>query len=141
MMSYKTATAILNLLSTIRPQYMESRLINELNNFYRFDENIFLIDSRADINRFVDSNQSECTPKSIYIYTFENYDGGRITGVNKIKEITSKHTFLIVVSDNPTVNLLILVKYIQRLQIRMKIGIFISPSVPNYNLQNLFHWR
>lgn len=60
--------------------------------------------------------------------------------MNKIKEITSKDTFLIVVSDNPTVNLLNLVKYIQRLQIRIKVGIFISPSVSNYDLQNLFHW-
>lgn len=130
------------LLPVICAEYQELKLIRQLNNFYNFDHNVFLLDKSVDANRFINKELRDVTPQTLYI--FENI-GDNITGLETLKALESKITLLIIVSgdnrfENIT-NLLNQVKKIQQLQINMKIGIFfpqIDSSVDE--LWKVFDW-
>lgn len=132
-----TATAlVLNLLFSVGPVYQEVEFINNLNNLFKFDHNIFLMDSSAHINRFVNTRrQVKFTPQSVYDI---------VGGVENLKGIKSKKTFMIVVSEDSNFenNLLLLteIKKIQRLQKGMYIGMFFSDIVSKDDRQKFFAW-
>lgn len=149
-MDYKIILTIA-LLSTVRPQYQELELISQLNNFFIFDHNVFLLDSSTDFDRYIltksiglnstTNDGYKDTPKSIYIFqVLEN----NITGLENLVEIKSKNTFLIIAlgSSNFERNLQFLtqVKLIKRLNINMKIGMFFSDISSSDNVQQLFTW-
>lgn len=139
-MSTSAITSIITLLLTNKcPQYQELLLIRDINKFFTIDENIFVLESSIDINRFVDDFH-EPTPRSVF--QFERLDDG-IKGLASLKEIDSKNPFLIVVSEKSNFvqnqNLLDQVKGIQRLNIDMKIGVFFSHIVRD-DLHKLFDW-
>lgn len=149
-MAYEIVHLLLNLLSTSHSQYQELVLINQLNNFFCFDHNIFLFVGSDDINRYIltssptptyKTNEEKFIPRSIYRFTqLED----NTTGLETLKEIKSKNTFLIVVpeSSNFEKNLKFLaqVKSIQRLQINVKIGVFFSDIPTSDNILKLFKW-
>lgn len=123
----------------------EIKLINQLNDFYSFDHNVFLLDSATDMNCFVNTRTqeefTEFTPQSLYV--LKNV-GDNITGLETLNKIKSKNTFIIVVPQSSefkdNFKLLAQLKKIQRLQISMKIGVFFSHIVASDNLQSLFQW-
>lgn len=121
-------------------QYEESKLINKLNNFFKFDHNIVLLDSLEDANRF--ANMGGIVPQSFYV--FKRTKDNNITGLEKLTEIRSKNTFTIVLLENGTfqsnLNFLHQFKTIQRLHVNMKIGIFFSQFVSINDLRHLFEW-
>lgn len=86
---------IINLLPIICADNQEFGLIDKLNNFFNFDHNLFLLDSSADIDCFVKTTREmEFTPQSLYVF---KSDDESITGLESLKEVTSKNAFLIVV--------------------------------------------
>lgn len=136
-MTYTAIAALLNILPIIRHQ--EQLLISRINNFYNFDHNVFLLDSSVDFNCFFNTRTD--APKSLYV--FNNVEGN-LTGLENLKEILSKNTFLIVFSTNVNfesyLNLLTQIKRIQRLEKNLKIGLFFTEFSSTQNLQNLFEW-
>lgn len=131
---------IMNLLPVIRGASQESKLINELNDFFDIDHNIFLLDSPAHINRFISLRiQAHPIPQSVYV--FESVDEN-ITATLTV--ISSKNTLTIVVLDTSSFDKnfahLVQLKAIQRIQINMKIGIFFSQFVSMKDLKKLFEW-
>ncbi len=112
-------------------------LIFELNKYFNFDHNLFILDSSADINHFITINRrNEFTPKSLYVF---NGATQRIA----IRTM-SKNTFMVVapkccdVEINST--LLQQVKRIQRFQTTMKIGLFFHQAVSTEKLRKWFEW-
>lgn len=133
-------TVILSLLSLFCMGCQEVKLISKLNNFFNFDHNIILASSSSDINGFINTaSEMEYIPRSVYV--FKSIDDN-IFGLETVKHIESKNTFMIVVSEVVTfeknVNLLMKVKEIQRLQLRMKIGIFFSHEILIDDLTKVF---
>lgn len=64
-----TIVTVINLLATIRPQYQELVLIKQLNNAFRFDHNIFLLHSSADLNQYaITTGPPDYTPKSLFVF-------------------------------------------------------------------------
>lgn len=149
-MLYETISTIARLLWTISnicPQYQEYILINELNDYYKFDHNIFLLGSSVDPDRFVNlsfiaTKQFKSTPQSLYVFE----DGrNNIKGLETLTAaIKSKNTFLIVSPDQANFNenliLLTQIKEIQRLNINMKIGVFFSDTISIDDLKKLLEW-
>lgn len=110
------------------------------NKFFYFDHNVFLLASSVDSGRFIKkAEKDECTPQSVYV--FESADGN-IIGLENVKEKRSKNTLLIVVPDRGSVKhnieLIGQVKDIHRLQINMKIGIFLSHNLSNDDVKKWF---
>lgn len=136
-MAYEATVTLLHLLPVIQPQ--ELLLITQLNYFFTFDHNVFLLDASADIHRFV--NKRPDTPQSVYVF---NSMSDNVTGLENLKKISSKNTFLIVVpaSVNFENNLKLLtqVKKVQRLKKNMKVGVFFTDYVSIENLRKLFQW-
>lgn len=119
----------------------EMKLIDQLNNLFNFDHNIFLFDSSINIDRFM-KPMEVMIPQSVFV--FENRNGNS-TGLENFGWITSKNTFLILVTGRTTpvidLSLLNQLKNMHRLRINMKIGIFFSnQNVDSENLRNLFKW-
>lgn len=141
-MKYKVIGGIVNLLSIVRPEYQEIELISKLNSYFNVDHNIFLLDSSTNINGFINTKaQQEYTPQSLYVFKI---GADNITGFHTLKEINSKNSFMIVVSESANfdinVNLLTQIKRIQRLKINMKIGMFFSKTASIDDLHKLFVW-
>lgn len=145
-MSCEVLPTIFNLLSTVCLQYQEVALVNQLNNFFSFDHNIFLMDSSIDHNLYITTslkskNDGNYTPQSLY--TFKLVEGN-ITGLENLKEIRSKNTFLIVVLESSifesNIQILTHVNVIQRLNSQMKIGVFFSNTVSMDSIHKLFNW-
>ncbi len=117
------------------------KLIDELNNFFDFDHNIFLYDSSVDIDRFI-STEYSLTPQTVYV--FEGADDDNVFQSKSLTKITSKNTLLIIVLGSvkfgSNLDLLERVKTIQRVQVRMKIGIFLPQIDSTKDLQDLFEW-
>lgn len=90
-------TTIISLLPVFMVEYQEVKLINELNSFFNFDHNIFLIDSSVDLNCYV--SREEVTSRSLYL--FKSVDEN-IAGLESLTNITSKNAFMIVVPGSPT---------------------------------------
>lgn len=128
--------AIISLLPIICV-HQEIKLINELNNFFKFDYNIFLLDSSADLECFI---HRENTPKSFYVLEDNNND---TTGLEKLKEMKSKNPFMIVVTGSSKfkINLKLLTQLqgAQRLQSNTKIGVFFS-HLSMEDLKKFFQW-
>lgn len=95
---------ILGLLPIYFAEYQEGKLIGELNNFFNFDHNVFLLDSSVDRNRYIDIRRREVTPQSVYVS--QNVDDN-FTELKSLTEINSKNTFIVVVlpSSNFCINL------------------------------------
>lgn len=126
-MNYKQII-ILNVLSSVQPQYTDTILIHRLNNFFDFDHNIFIIDSSAEVCHFVESSNHN-VPKTLFLFeTLAELSGVKTFG--KLKEIKSKNSLLIVVIESDAVyhdsNFQIRFIKICRLQRNMKILFFIS---------------
>lgn len=135
----KEITTIINLLSVIRLEYQEQVLISELNNFFNFDHNIFLVDSSANIDRFINNAETiKYTPQNVYIF---KKVGENITGLYSLSNIKSKNAFLIVVPDSSNVESNFnVIRKVQRLQINLKIGVFFSHTISTEDLKKLFEW-
>ncbi len=126
----------------IRCEYQEQQLISELNKYFQFDHNIYLLEKSVDTNHFIDTRgQKEFTPTSLFF--FENINGN-ITGMESLRNVKTKKTFLIVspVSSKfqSNFNLLNHVKTIQQLQIKMRIGLSFREVASSLDLQKLFEW-
>lgn len=151
-MEYETILIFLNLMATVytqAPQYQELIQINQLNDFFGFDHNIFLLDVSTDHSRYI-ATSTNCgvkycnyTPQSVYI--FNSSPNKNITKMETFDEITSKNTFLIVVAGSSefesNLNLLDQVKKIRDLNVDMKIGVFYAQSLASTDIiEKLFQW-
>lgn len=142
-MSYTTPLlTIINLLSTFNRQYQEVVLINQLNNAFIFDHNIFLLHSSAELNRFVDVTETlDSTPKSLFI--FESIDDNiqefeipiKVQGKNKLLIVTPKSS-----NFKSNFNLLKFIKKIQIVNVDLKIGVFFPSGALSNDVQDLFGW-
>lgn len=138
----KIVIVILTILSTTLSEHPELKLITELNNFFDFDHNFFLLESSTIIHRFISSrSEGELPPKTLFV--LKNFNGN-IAGLPTGIEISSKNTFVIVVlsgsSFDEESNLFRGLKTIQRLQINMKIGFFLPYFNSMNELKELFQW-
>ncbi len=143
-MNYNQLSTVLAVLSSVQPQSPEIVLINQLNNFYDFDHNIFLIDSSSDVDRFIDSTvQRNALPKTLY--RLDTNDDDRIEVKKVLRKVESKNIFLIVVIERAclecSLNFRFQIIEFHRLQRNMKIVFFISPQFTTTDeLQKLFSW-
>lgn len=137
-------SVVLNLLTAIcASEYQESAVINTLNDRYSFDHNVILLDSSADINRFINvERQVPLTPQSVFVHKNDP------TQWNNFKQIRSTNPFTIVgfgkfrpkTIRNEFASLLDRVIEIQRLKLNMKIGLFFADSISYNDLLELFKW-
>lgn len=105
-MEYNIVPTILHLISTVRLPSQEVILINQLNQLFDFDHNIFLLDSALDPDRYVttstlafESESGKCIPQSVYSFDNGPGDNNSETMTN-LNEVTSKSTLLIVAVEN-----------------------------------------
>lgn len=125
-------------------QYQEMKLIDQLNNYFNFDHNVYLLHQSVDVNCFVNPKRSgQMIPQSLY--RFKEFNNN-ITGLESIT-IQSKNTFLVIVPEtsNNNLNLLIRVKEIQRetqrQQMTLKMGMFFQHAIASaVDLLQLFEW-
>jgi len=116
----------------------EVKLIGELNTFFNFDHNIFLLDSSAVINQFINASiEFNSTPQTVYIFNEHN-----ITNYQPLMKIKSKNRFMIVADFDNNLRLLNRMKEIYQLQIDMKIWIFFTnfATKEEISLDRLFKW-
>lgn len=137
-------TSVFSLLSIIcSVQYQEVKLISELNHFFNFDYNLFLLDSSVNLNHFINSKRQEYTATPHTVIVFHQSPKQNITELDTLTEVTSKNTFMIAVLESSTLdanfNFLNRLKEIQRLQINMKIGFFFRFDSLE-DLRKLFQW-
>ncbi len=127
--------AILGILPLIS---QEASLICDLNNYFKFDHNVLLLDSSAVTDHFIGCGSS---PKSVYVFESAN---GNVTGLESLREIKSKNTFTIVVPGSSTfeenLNLLKKVRRIHRLDKDMKLGLFFQYFTSLDELRTHFQW-
>lgn len=137
---------MMSLTSIVCNEYRELKLINELNNFYNFDHNIFIVDSSRDINCFINTRTwGEGIPQSFYVL---NSASDNISEIASLKKLNSKNTLLIVVPQNSefenNLNLLHRFRNIrdvtERSQLTIKIGMIFPDYVSRDNLLKLFGW-
>ncbi len=137
-MNFNHFSTVLTALSSVQPQFPEIVLINQLNNFFGFDHNIFLIDSSSDVDRFIDTTgQRNAVPRTLHRL---NTNDDRID-----MKFESKNIFLIVVIESAcfecSLNSRFDIIRIRRLQGDMKIVFFISPQFATTDeLHKLFSW-
>ncbi len=148
-MKYALIPVIINLLSAVvecqREQRQEVNLINQLNEFFGFDHNIFLLDRKLDPDRFVASvfDYDKFVPKSVYTVDDDWENNNTETTV---KNITSKNTLLIVAVENFRNDSRILaeVKNVRKLQVvsNVKIGVFFGRNIVTSMgfVEQLFRW-
>ncbi len=135
---------VLCLSRTVYGESPERTLISELNNFFNFDHNIFLLESSFDKKHFIcSSGEDGLIPQTVYV--FKNVkDIGNTTEIVTLKRIWSKNTFVAVALDDSSfernIEFFMQFKTIQRLQFNMKIGIFFSQIASVNDLRNLFEW-
>lgn len=157
--------AIMDLLCVLCTEFHEMKLINQLNNFYNFDHNIYLLNPSTDMNLFLNAKRgSDLTPYSSYV--FQSVDD-EITGLERMIAPTrrrylfvlehelnrtaesksvmkTKNLFMIVTPESGefenNFNLFKKVKEMQTLKLRMKIGLFFYHFVSSDNLKKLFEW-
>lgn len=125
---------IVILLPIICNGYPEMDVISRLTDYFNFDHHLLLLNSTADANSFI----NRFTPQTLYVLR----DDDDVTGLENVKEINSKNTFMIIASDTSKFkhNLLLGIKNIQRLQSNMKIGVFFSQCLSTQDLYNFFEW-
>lgn len=136
-MNYQHLSTVLSVLSATQPQHQEIVLVNQLNDFFGFDHNIFLIAS-PDVDRFIDTrSQSDRVPRSII-----RFNGNGMKGIPKID---GKSPLVIVVMEgvcldcNPSFRQILVDMH--RMQRNMKIGVFISAQFASRGeLRKFFVW-
>lgn len=137
---YKAIATIINFIPIMCPNYQELKFISQMNEFFNFDHNVFLVDSSADIDCFISrKNDHHFTPQSLY--SVEVNPSGLEDGI----EIKSKNTFLIAVvpesaNFESSLKLLTQIKKIQRIHYNIKIGIFLPQTASPDDLHKLFQW-
>ncbi|XP_037049033.1 uncharacterized protein LOC119083419 [Bradysia coprophila] len=144
-MNFHQIFIVINVVSS-SVQQQEIVLINRLNDFFKFDHNIFLIDSSVDAERFMHPvNQRDIVPISSYRFKFRGDEG--IEGLDRLTRIDSKYPLMIIVVGSGALegngNSSLPARFVQmhRLQRNMKIGFFISrPFAGDGVLQKLFRW-
>lgn len=136
-----TFTIIAELVSAICGEYQgEMKLISQLTEYFKFDHHIFVFNpSSVDVDHFI--NASDSVPRSLF--TLEGVAISRDKNSTDF-EIGSKNAFMIVIPviaqfDGNFSNLRGL-RQIQRLQPKMKIGMFLSKVTPIEDLHKLFEW-
>lgn len=143
-MRYDSVATILNILSTVHFQYQERELIGELNEFFDFDHNIFLLESTSYHHRYIcmssnnGGSDDQCVPQTVLLLNDESRtDIGR-----ELKSITSKNTFLIAVVETPIDSrFLSKIQSIRELKTNMKIGVFFVHAITTpLIIENMFRW-
>ncbi len=74
--------------------WQEATLFCDLNNYFKFDHNIFLLDASTDINQFVGGGNY---PKSLYVFESSH---GNVTGLERLQEIMSKNNLMTVIPES-----------------------------------------
>lgn len=120
-------------------QELEQQLISALNDFFKFDHNLFVIEESSANHFFNAANQ---VPRTIF--TFKNNERDNFTVLERLTEIHSKNTLLIIILDGSSLYknaaFLIRFKSLQRLQTSMKIGLFFTQLVSLEDIKQLFQW-
>lgn len=134
---------ILSLLPIISSANQVLTLIDELNKFFTFDHNIFLLESSVDRNRFLSLKiGEEQSPQTIYV--FQNADKENFAVSESITKISSGNTFVIVALGTSSFrryfDFFDEIKRIERLQLHMKIAIFFPQSTALDDIRELFEW-
>lgn len=115
---------ILILLSIICDGNQELKLIEDLNDFFSFDHNVLIVESPAQVNRFISSKAASLT---LFVLSSDE-NSTDFANSDLQTEIWSKNIFLIIVLETTSfdrnLEFFIRLKRIQRLQKNMKIGIF-----------------
>lgn len=127
---------IINLLPIICAIQPESKLIKQLNDFFKFDYNVYVLEASRDINQFIATTEQPMNvPQSLYI--FESVDWNSVV----VQQIKSKNEFLIVVPESVESNL-ILIKQLQEVKFlkKMKIAVFFPHTTSYDDLRTLFAW-
>lgn len=132
----------ISLASRIQAHSPEIKLITKLNQFYCFDHNLILLESTTILDQFVNTPRSSSSYVPQTLQVIED-----ITGEINTKSFRrSANAFMIIGfrSTNIERNLIFLtkIKDFQRVNIDLKIGLFVMQPLPNgydYVLQ-LFKW-
>lgn len=154
-MKFTIVSSIIDLLSaTVWCQYSynEVNLINRLNEFFGFDQNIFVLDSLIDQSRYIptkDNIDGNFTARTIFIFDHNSDNNANDEQVAILPSVTGKKTFLIIVAksllfvNNP--QLLHEVKAIRLLiGANVKIGVFFVGNGGNVTsidtIKQLLRW-
>lgn len=140
-MSFNTITTVIHLLIVVGALHQELLLVSNVNEFFKMDHNIFLLESVTDINRFLyDQSVRNDFPRTIF--TFSRLDD-RIIASNNLKEIKSKNTLLVVACQESdftqNANLFTKIKEMQQLNVHLKIGLFFD-HILETDLRQMFEW-
>lgn len=137
------APVILNVLlwPAIRcERYREVQLINQLNNFFCFDHNIFLVDPMTDPHPYIPSQNSNCDghfrTQTVFVLNSETNDAYFWYGPKPIvRKFRGKNTLVIVVAgswnsenDERMLTLISRLNTIQQINLRSKIVMFFDDS-------------
>lgn len=132
-------------MSIISCESPELKLITELNKFFNFDHNLFLLQSSADVDRFIClRSRQDVTPHTVFVVGNTDENTSNTTNIR----ISSKDTFAIVIFDgsendfsyDTNFDLFDELKEIQSLTTNMKIGIFLPQLTSMDDLSTLFEW-
>lgn len=134
---------IIRLLSTTS-ECPEVKLIDELNNFFNFDHNVFLLDKSKDVNCILCGSD---IPQTVYTFdSSKNLDNrvDQLTEVEKLGKFDSKNDFMIVAPISAELErnaeLLEQMKNTLERQSNIKIGIFFAQTVSDDILKKWFKW-
>lgn len=116
----------------------EAILIDNLNNYFKFDHNIFVMESSMDVDQIV-RNCSQ--PITLFI---SQKAKGSVAGLEGVRQIISKNILMIVVMETSQLarnfKLLNQIQNIHRLHKNMKIGIFFQNITSMDDLRDHFLW-
>lgn len=130
----------INLSSRVQADAQEVNLINQLNQFYLFDHNVFVLESPMDVDRFFNVTEVLNVPRTLYV--IENIAEG-IKSIEAMKRISS-NPFMIIVMKSIDIelhlNFMKKIKNFQRINIDLKIGMFVTDPLPNDHIEQLFRW-
>lgn len=131
-------STVVGVLESYRPLYQELLFIDQLNQFFDFDYNIFMIDTSVDPNRFIDDSRHQNAPRSVYHLQTLDDDEKELRKLERLTKIAGKKLFFIVVTNE--INL----KCNSSLQLKLtrmyrwkrdtQIGVFISRDQKTANV-------
>ncbi|XP_037030440.1 uncharacterized protein LOC119070280 [Bradysia coprophila] len=132
---------IINLLSTMvwcHPDALQ--LISRLNNFYRFDHNIFFMDPSIDLDDWFSmawrSKLDNLTPQTLCT-------SGNLSTQTSATATAGKNTFLVVVIKGLTVERLQVLAHVRDIHahVNVKIGVFFAGKITSLDIiERLFRW-
>lgn len=142
-MSFNTITTVVNLLAALNSQ-REREIITKVNEFFDVDQNIFLLESSVDADRFVSCEHMRhyCPPQSLITWQLLN---DAVTTPKTISEVKSKSTFLVVGVDNEfefsrSEILFQRVMEIHRLNVDTRTGLFFTQHIEEHDVRSIFEW-